>query len=143
MSAPSFRIGGPNNSGGAGGFVKAEHEAHLVGFVEPVGEQTSTVHGESEAVRCSYAICFDCRTVSANVLVWGTALVPRLLGTDDEIVAGRLVKGDAKPGRSAPWLLEDPLESDLEVAGDFLAKNAARMPSGKVVVEQPHDDEQL
>lgn len=38
------------------------------------------------------------------------------------MVLGRLGRGTAKPGQSAPWLLADPTEQDKQVARDYLAR---------------------
>jgi hypothetical protein len=62
---------------------------------------------------------------------------PRLTGEPDaEVVVGRLGQGCAKPGRNAPWTLDDPTEADLAEAEAFLEKYATRLPSGTIVIDE-------
>jgi hypothetical protein len=130
-----FRIGRP--AAGGGGFNKDDHLDHLLGFVEPQAEEVSTSFGEAVAARCSYIFCCDDATVDSDVLLFGSVIAPRLCEAEDEVVAGRLTKGLAKPGRSAPWLLDDPTDDDLDAVEAFLEANATRLPSGKIVMEAP------
>jgi hypothetical protein len=130
-----FRIGKPGSSNS--GFSKDDHLDHLLGFVEPQAEEVSTSFGDTTAAHCSYVFCVDDGTVESDPLIFGSALVPRLVDVEEEVVAGRLAKGLAKPGRSAPWLLDDPTDADLEAVEAFLEANATRLPSGRIVMEAP------
>jgi hypothetical protein len=134
-----FKVGAPNPTTG---FVKDDHGDHLLAFVEPRAEEASTSFGESTAARCSFVVCLDDRSVTADVLLFGSVIVPRVTGTESEIVVGRLGKGLAKPGRSAPWLLDDPTDDDLTKVEAFLARYAVRTPSGKTIVEEPADGDE-
>jgi hypothetical protein len=134
MSAP-FTFSKPS-AGGGGGFSKDEHEEHVLVFVEPKAEEMSTSFGDTTAARCSYVVCLDCDLVESDVIIFGTALVPAITDSGEELVVGHLVKGDAKPGRNPPWLLEDPIDEELARAEAFFATRAARLPSGRIVVEK-------
>jgi hypothetical protein len=123
------------------GFVKADHENHLLAFVTPRLEpKVSTSFGDSDAAHVDTVVCLDCPSVDTDQLLFGDALVPRLCGGfEAEIVLGRLVRGNAKPGRSAPWLLEEAAPEDEQHAGEFFAKHATRLKSGVIVVELEDD----
>ena len=58
----AFKVSKPSSGGGTG-FVKDEHLDHLVMFVEPVAEETSTAYGDGVAARCSYVVCLSCDAV--------------------------------------------------------------------------------
>ncbi len=119
------------------GFVKDDHEDHLLAFVTPRLEpNVSTSFGDSDAAHIDTLVCLVCSSVDTDQLMFGAALVPRLCGGfEAEIVLGRLVRGNAKPGRSAPWLLEEAAPEDEQRAGEFFAKHATRLKSGVIVVE--------
>jgi hypothetical protein len=123
-------------SPGGGGFDKAAHEEHTLVFVEPVAEAMSTSFGDTTGAKCSYVVCLDDDLVEADVVIFGTALQPAITDSGEEIVVGHLVKGNAKPGRSAPWLLEDPTDEELARAETFFATRATRLPSGRIVIEK-------
>jgi hypothetical protein len=132
-SVPSkFSFSKPSAS--SGGFSKDEHEDHALVFVDARAEEMSTAFGDTTAARCSYVICLDDELVESDVVIFGIALVPAIVDPGEEIVVGHLVKGDAKPGRNPPWLLEDPTDEVLARAEAFFAKRAARLPSGRIVI---------
>jgi hypothetical protein len=127
-----FSIGKPAKGGG---FDKAAHEGELLAFVSPTDELTNTAYGESTAARCAYVVNLDKLEVFEDVLLFGAALAPRLYESTETIVAGRLVKGEAQPGRNAPWLLEDPTDEELGVAEAFFESFATQLPSGRLVLD--------
>jgi hypothetical protein len=120
-------------------FSKDDHEGHLLAFVVPKLEpNVSTSFGESDAAHVETLVCFDHPMVLTDQMIFGAALVPRLTGNPDvEIVLGRLSKGTAKPGRSAPWLLDEATADDEARAQAFFATHATRLKSGAIVVELP------
>lgn len=68
-----------------------------------------------------------------DVLVFPRVLVSQLakaVGSSDPNVVGRLGQGEAKPGKSAPWLLLEPTAEDMAVATKYEAYAA------KVAAEQ-------
>lgn len=62
-----------------------------------------------------------------DVLIFPRVLVSQLQADIGESVVGRLGKGEAKPGKSAPWLLGAPTEADLEVATKYEAYAAQQV----------------
>ncbi|MGA0894618.1 MAG: hypothetical protein ACO3S5_08325 [Ilumatobacteraceae bacterium] len=69
-------------------------------------------------------------------LLFPRVLVSQLKPSVGQVVLGRLGKGSAKPGKSAPWLLEAPTADDIAVAQRYdahVAKQAAAAP----VAEEP------
>lgn len=64
-----------------------------------------------------------------DVLIFPRLLINQLsqvLEGSDRVVVGRLGKGVAKPGKSAPWLLQTPTEADLDTARKYEAYAAAQ-----------------
>jgi hypothetical protein len=135
----TFRIGRPNPGGG---FDKEAHCDHLIAFIQPTAEEATTSFGDSTAARCSYVACLDCNTVMSDVLIFGSVLVPRLVGTDDDVVVTRLGKGLAKPGRSPAWIPDNPTDADISQVEAFLEKHATRLKSGAIVVETPEPQDE-
>lgn len=131
----TFKIGRPSSS--SVGFDKATHLGHLLAFIEPTSEETTTKFGPADAARVPYVLCCTCKSVDTDVLLFGRALVPAVVGTDEDVVVGVLAQGEAKTGQSAPWILEDPTDEELEEAGRLLGECAVKMPSGRIVVEVP------
>lgn len=133
----SFKISKPGAR--LSGFSKDEHEDHLLAFVGiTLEEAVSTSFGESDAAHVESVVCLTHPVVYHDQMIFGTALVPRLTELDDkdaDMVLGRLVKGDAKPGRNAPWLLEDPTDEDEARCEEFFEQYASRLKSGRIVVE--------
>lgn len=133
-------IRGPG-TGSGGGFEKDKHEGHLVIAIgaEPRPD-TETRFGTTDAALCRYWVCVDDSLVLKDYLLFGAALVPRVLEVVEaggEIVSGRLVRGEAKAGQSAAWLLTFPDDHEIELASKWLDAHAVRMPSGRIEIEIP------
>jgi hypothetical protein len=135
MATTNFTFGRP--SSGGSGFTKDEHLEHALVFVEPeLTETTHPTYGDGQAARCSFVVCLTCDLVFADPLIYGAALVPALTDSGDELVVGRLGRGEAKPGRSPAWVLWNPSDDDLEAAREYFAKHATRYPSsGRISLE--------
>ena len=134
---PKFRISKPSAGSAGGGWQKAEHLDHLHVFVGDLAErEVETSYGDAVAAHVEHVLCIDDLEEWDDQLVFGAALVPRLTGDPEaEVIVGRLGQGLAKPGRSAPWTLDDPTDGDLERAEAFLERYVHRLPSGDVVVD--------
>lgn len=131
-----FNISKPSPGGGK--WDKDAHLDHLHLFIANGGfhaEDVETSFGTSPAVKVDHVVCVGCREVIDDLLVFGAALAPRLDGADAGVVVGRLGQGLAKPGRSAPWTLDDPADDDLATAEKFLEQYATSLPSGKIVLD--------
>jgi len=93
-----------------------------------VEEGIKTVHGDSRAVRADVVVLDG---PGAPEEYMDTLIFPKVLqgqvrgnaGTG-RFNLGRLGKGVAKPGQSAPWVLADPTEDDAKAARAWLAQNA-------------------
>jgi hypothetical protein len=123
-----WNIGGPG-VGGAG-FDKAKHVGHLVSFVAPTVETREGTSGPYQAAVCRYVICHECHEAWAGLGVSGTALVPRIGSAGVEIVAGELGTGEAKAGRSAPYLLNEVTPAQIEAVTADFETYGAQLPSG-------------
>jgi len=89
-------------------------------------EAIQTVHGPSDAIVCDVAVLDgrDAGTEQTGVMVFPKVLQGQLkakIGTG-RMVLGRLGRGQAKPGQSAPWVLGDPTEQDKATARQHLAQ---------------------
>lgn len=137
MSA--WNISGPGSASG-GKLEKGEHLGHLqLAVGAELKADVQTAFGVSDTAACRYWVCVECDLVLRDFLLFGQALVPRVLEAADagaEIVAGRLARASSsKAGQSAAWILTFPDEQDLSIAGKWLDEHAARMPSGRIEID--------
>ena len=131
-------------------FDKAEHLGHSLAFVGAKGEIVDTSFGEADVARCVGVICATCVRGWADVLVFGTAIVPRICN-GDPVSAGVLVQGKAQPGRQPPWLLDDLDDAELAEVQVLVDRVVTQLGSGKLVVDvdalrpsdPPEDDERF
>lgn len=112
-------IGGPAKGGGDR-FTPSEHVGRLVLFAgiekdtwtDPVG---TTKH----VARCVLVVVMDGPDgpeVFDDVMIFGAALAPALYRAKVPVVTGIIGQGEAKPGKSAPWVLNDATEEQLDAA---------------------------
>jgi len=84
-----------------------------------------TAYGPADAVTATVAVLDGTGAgVEHEMKIFQKRLIGQLrpkVGTG-RMVLGRLGRGTAKPGQSAPWLLSDPTESDKQIARDYLAR---------------------
>ena len=137
----------------AGSVLKpAEIEGHLL-VVEPNEyiESMSTQMGTSDAVRCTVHD-ITTKTTHEEVLWFSTVLVGALRSRIGAKVLGVMGKGVAKPGQTAPWVLNDAstVPEAVKAAQEYLAQVPAAAPEpaaddlaaalsklGATVVQQP------
>ena len=115
-------------------FVKDDHLGHLPLFFEPRQENMTTSFGDADAAVCTWIVCATCKTGWPDQAVFG-ALAPSLYLANRDVVYGRLVQGKARPGRSAPFLLDDPNPAEDDLARQLVARIARRGRDGKLVVD--------
>jgi hypothetical protein len=115
-------------------FTKDDHSGHLILFVNSRIEVGDYGFGEAESAVCD-VICVNCCKAWEDQRIFGTMIVPRLGLTTDKVVAGLLVQGEAKAGRSAPWLLDDPDENELADVQAVADRVISQLGSGKIVVD--------
>lgn len=137
----------------AGSVLKpAEIEGHLL-VVEPTEyiESMATQMGQSDAVRCTVHD-ITTKTTHEEVLWFSTVLVGALRSRIGAKVLGVMGKGVAKPGQTAPWVLNDAstVPEAVKAAQEYLAQVPAAAPEpaaddlaaalsklGATVVQQP------
>lgn len=107
----------------SGGITWDDHNGKLL-IVEPLAVETGiqTVHGATDAVRANVHVITGPGTSEDydDTLVFPKVLSGQLRGQIGRKVVGRLGNGAAKPGQSAPWLLEQATDDDLAKAQEWL-----------------------
>lgn len=130
MSNP-FAAPAPPGSG-----IKWDELAGRLLLIEPSAVKTDikTAYGDSDAVVADIAILDgDAKgDTYPEALVFPKVLQGQLKSKLGEKVLGRLGQGTAKPGQSAPWLLEEATADDYEVGTRYLeyrSKNEIAKPA--------------
>ena len=95
-------IGGPSSGGSGSGFDKAAHEGHRILCIHAESKpDTQTQYGTSDAVLCRYVACIDDDHVSVDAMLFGVALVPRIVEAAEsgrKVVLGRLARRNREAG---------------------------------------------
>lgn len=96
----------------------------LLFTVDKVVAGIQTEFGETDAISCAVAVLDgDAKGDTYD----DTLIFPRVLqsqlkaSTGGGKVLGRLNQGEKKPGKSAPWILDDPTEDDKTTARKYIA----------------------
>ena len=94
--------------------------ADLAGFlliIEPIEYKVGiqTVHGETDAIEVNLVDLDNNKTYN-NVLFFNVALKNALKAKVGQKVLARIGQGVAKPGKSAPWILNDATGDGVAVA---------------------------
>lgn len=97
-------------------------KGHLL-LVSPLSleEGVNTSLGAKDAIRADITD-LDTGETFTDVLVFPRVLIGQLRPRLGGKVLGRLGQGNAKPGQSAPWLLQDFTANDAKKAEAYLAK---------------------
>lgn len=100
--------------------------------VKSVQRDIQTMHGLTDAVACDVAVLDGDHKGDEYVdtLIFPKLLVAQLLpavGSDDPAVLARLGQGIAKPGKSAPWVLNTATADDYEVGKRYETYRAKRV----------------
>jgi hypothetical protein len=110
-----------------------EFEGSLL-LLTPTSEQKdiNTAFGAADAIETKVVVLDgnDAGQEHQGVLIFQKALQGQLrpkIGTG-RMVLGRLGRGTAKPGQSAPWVLAEPTEQDKQTARNHLNKATAQPP---------------
>ena len=115
--------------GSASGVVWAEIEGSLL-LIKPIKaeEGIQTAFGEAAAVRADLTVLDGPQKGEEynDTLIFPKGLQAQVKGNcgTGRFNLGRLGKGQAKPGQSAPWLLGDPTDQDKDVARAWINANA-------------------
>ena len=117
-----------------GGITWADHKGALL-IVEPLSVETGiqTSFGAADAVKADvHVLTAPGQTEDyPDCLVFPKLLASQLKGQIGSKVVGRLGQGTAKPGQSAPWLLEPASEDDLTKAREWLDKQKPAVQSAQ------------
>ena len=119
-------------AGNGDAFKPAEHKGALL-LITNIRQEMDVVteFGTANPIACNIAVLDGEHKADTytDTFLFGVALINKLkqfAGSDRKVLA-RLGQGDAKPGRSAPWILEPGTDADKEIARkyeDYLAKQA-------------------
>lgn len=101
--------------------------ALLLFTVKSVETGIQTAYGESDAIKTDVAALDGTHKADTwnDTLIFPRVLRSQLSGSVGGMVLGRLGRGTAKPGQSAPWVLADPTDDDKDTARKYLAYVAA------------------
>lgn len=112
---------------------------HLL-LVSPlsVEEKVNTSLGEKDAIRADI-VDLDDGEQYTDVLVFPRVLQGQLRPKIGGKVLGRLGQGTAKPGQSAPWLLQDFTQADAQKASDWIARQNLAGISAPASTPAPSD----
>ncbi|SKX80387.1 Uncharacterised protein [Mycobacteroides abscessus subsp. bolletii] len=106
--------------GGGSGYKITEFEGELL-LIKPIERDIipTEISAETKTIRCDVIRLENENEHVEDMLVFQTALLRtlgRVLDGPNEWVLGRLGKGTAKKGKSAPWILTTPGEDDIATA---------------------------
>lgn len=102
--------------------LKANEGALLL--IKPTGftEGINTSYGQADAVQATVGVVDgqNAGEVVADALIFPKVLQGQLKKyINSQLVIGRLGKGQAKPGQSAPWILQPFTDQDAQAAQAF------------------------
>lgn len=127
MSNTTDPFSGPAS---ASGVKITDFEGDLL-LITPTGyeEGISTSYGEKDAVRANVVVIDEADPAKSEEHRDVLMFQGRLIGQTKPfvgkgIVLGRLGKGEAKKGQSAPWMLLDPTDDDKTKGRAYLAAKA-------------------
>lgn len=107
----------------SGGVSWADFNGALL-IIEPlsVEQGIKTTFGDTEAVRANVHVVDGPRAneVHNDTLVFPTILRSQLRSKIGEKVLGRVGQGQAKPGQSAPWILQEAEPADIQAGTEYL-----------------------
>lgn len=107
-------------------FKPKEHNGELL-LVQPasVEKDVKTEFGVDDATRATIVVLDgpNAGTEFPDGLIFGA--LRKSVGHIGKWHLGRLGQGQAKPGKSAPWVLQEPTDADKDVARRYLAQSQA------------------
>lgn len=126
----------------ATGIEWAELNGKLL-VIEPktVEEGVQTVHGLANPVKADVHVLEAPGGEYIDTLIFPKVLCAQTGSRIGQKVLGRLGQGQAKPGQSAPWMIQDPTEQDIAVGTAWLnsrqqSQFAAAAPTGAPTTQQ-------
>lgn len=101
-------------------------------LIQPLAIETNipTVHGPATAVRASVTVVDGPRAgeVHEDALIFPRVLQGQVRSKIGAKVLGRLGQGVAKPGQTAPWMLQEATPQDIETANRMSPQGAQNRP---------------
>lgn len=111
----------------SGGIELKEHLGSLL-LVEVLAQEhgVNTAHGPADPVRANIAVIEGTKAGETydDALLFPKVLISQLKGQVGQKVLGRLGQGTAKPGQSAPWVLNEATPEDIAKAEAWVQQNA-------------------
>ena len=102
-------------------------------LVEPISVETGvkTSLGDKDAVRADVVALDgpDAGTEYKDVLIFPRVLIGQLRSRVGQKVLGRLGQGVARPGQSAPWVLQEATDADKQVGMAWLSNHSLAAPA--------------
>lgn len=124
----------------ASGIKWEDHKGRLL-IVEPlrVQEGIDTNYGKSDAVAANvHSLTGPTEAeVFEDCLIFPKVLQGQLRPRIGQKVLGRLVQGQAKPGQSAPWMLQEATEDDNAKGVAYLASIETKVSTPAPAAEAP------
>lgn len=118
----------------SGGITWADHKGSLL-IIEPQSFEAgiTTAFGAADAIKADVYVLTGPDTADEfkEALVFPKLLASQLKNQIGKKVVGRLAQGQAKPGQSAPWLLDEATADDIEKAKAFLDKSTPVVASAQ------------
>ena len=107
-------------------------------IIEPIEYKVGiqTVHGETDAIEVNLVDLDNGKTYN-NVLFFNVALKNALKAKVGQKVLARIGQGQAKPGKSAPWILNDATGDAAAVAKANAFIGGANTPAPAEVASAP------
>jgi hypothetical protein len=140
MSSNPFAAPAPPGEG----ITWQEHNGVLL-LIEPAAyEQTvSTSYGDTDAVRATVTVLDGPKAgeVYEDTLIFPRLLISQTRSKINEKVLGRLGQGQAKPGQSPPWLLQEATEQDVQVGVAYLNQRQQGQIAQPAPAAQPQGDQ--
>lgn len=112
----------------------------LIIDVAAVEHDVPTVHGvAANVVKATISVVDGAKAgeVMADTLIFPKVLVSSLSPRVGHKVLARLGQGEAKPGKSAPWVLTDPTDEDVAKGIAFTKANVAPSAPSATPSEAP------
>jgi hypothetical protein len=110
-------------------------------IIEPVEVVTdiNTVHGVTDAVKATVSVIDGPKAdqVYEDTLVFPRALRAQLSSRIGQKVLGRLGQGTAKPGQTAPWMLQTGTPADEQTAVQWLASRTQLTAADLIPGQEP------
>ena len=122
------------------GIQWANYKGRLL-LIEPHGVETGvqTALGPKDAVRADVTVLDgDGAPIEfRDALIFPKLLMSQTRSLVGKKVLGRLGQGQAKPGQSAPWRIDDPSEADVAAATAYVQKRDQNQFSTPAQSEPP------